>query len=51
MSQTTNLLIRINKKLRDDFKKAVESEVPKKTMSSDLREYIAGKVKQNEDKL
>ena len=50
MSQTTNLLIRINKKLRDDFKKAVESEVSKKTMSSDLREYIAGIVKQNEDK-
>jgi len=51
MSERTNIIIRIDKKLRDDFKKAVESEVPKKTMSSDLREYIAGKVKQNEDKL
>jgi hypothetical protein len=51
MSERTNIIIRIDKKLRDDFKKLVESEVPRKTMSSDLREYIAGKVKQNEDKL
>jgi hypothetical protein len=45
MSERTNIIIRIDKKLRDDFKKVVESEVPRRTMSSDLREYIAQKVK------
>ena len=48
MSERTNIIIRIDKKLRDDFKKVVESEVPRRTMSSDPREYIAQKVKRKE---
>jgi len=49
MSERTNIIIRIDKKLRDDFKKLVESEVPRKTMSSVLRKYIAQKVKRNDN--